>query len=188
MIIHYKGKTPWIHSTAFVAPNACLIGQVRIGRESSIWFGAVLRGDINQIIIGHETNVQDNCVLHVESNLQCVLGNGIVVGHQATIHASRIEDGSLIGIGSRILNGAVVGKHSIVGAGAVVLENSKIPPYSLVVGTPAKVVRRVTKKEVDQIRKGAVRYKELGIWYRDHLESFSGHRDLLPLHDLSRIF
>ena len=188
MIYVFKNKKPKIHASAFVAPNASVIGRVEIGAGSSVWFGAVLRGDINRIVIGKGTNIQDNCVLHVESDRACVLKDGVIMGHQATAHACTIEDGALIGIGARILNRAVVGKFSIIGAGAIVLENSNVPPFSLAVGVPAKVVRKLTAKEVAKSRHWAVKYQKLGEWYREHAQPPHYSAGLTPLDDLSSVF
>jgi carbonic anhydrase/acetyltransferase-like protein (isoleucine patch superfamily) len=167
MILSFKKYRPKIHPKAYVAPNASVIGRVRIGADSSIWFGAVVRGDINRIQIGKRTNIQDNCVLHVERDLACVLGDGIIVGHQATVHACTVEDGVLVGIGARILNGAKIGTGSIIGAGTVVKEGAKIPPNSLIVGVPGKIVRCVTAKEHRYIRKSARQYAALAMWYKN---------------------
>ncbi len=131
----------------FVAPGATVIGDVTIDSGSSVWFTAVLRADINKIRVGKNTNIQDGCLLHVDHDKSCVLKNGIVMGHQATAHGCVVEDGVLIGIGARILSGAKVGAFSLIGAGAVVLENAVIPPHSLVLGIPGKVVRKLTPKE-----------------------------------------
>ena len=174
MIVPFRKHVPKIHARAFVAPNATVVGQVEIGQGASIWFGAVLRGDINRIVIGRRTNVQDNCVLHVESNRPCVLKEGVIMGHQATAHACTIGNGALIGIGARILNRAVIGEYAIIAAGAVVLEGTEIPPYCLAVGVPAKVVRKLTKAEVAQNRRWATKYERLGYWYQKHLEPTGG--------------
>jgi len=114
MIIPFKKHHPKIHAQSFVAPSANIIGRVTIGKGASIWYGAVLRGDINKIEVGAGTNIQDQCVLHVEKDRPCIVKNGVTVGHQATVHACTIEQGALIGIGARILNGAVVGRYSLV--------------------------------------------------------------------------
>ena len=187
MIAPFKNYTPKIHGTAFVAPNASVIGRVEIGRGSSVWFGAVLRGDINRIRVGAGTNIQDNAVLHVEADLECRVGDRVVVGHQATVHACTVEDGALIGIGARVLNGARVGKGAIVAAGAVVLEGAVVPPNSLAVGVPAKVVRKLEKGEIEKTRRNAMRYTELASWYRENL-TFSAGAQVMPLGDLSKFF
>ncbi len=125
MILPFKNKNPKIHPTAFVAPGAYVIGDVTLAKNTSVWFTAVLRGDISSIHVGENTNIQDGCVLHVDEDQPCRLGKGIIMGHQATAHACVVEDGVLIGIGARILSGAHVGAFSLIGAGAIVLEMRK---------------------------------------------------------------
>ena len=169
MIMPYKSKRPRIHPSVFVAPGAHVIGDVTVGKDSSVWFTAVLRGDINAIRVGKNTNIQDGCVLHVDRDRACVLKDGIVMGHQATAHACVIENGVLIGIGSRILSGAKIGAFSLIGAGAVVLENAVIPPYSLVLGIPGKVVRKLTPAEAATHVPWAKRYASLAKEYKGYL-------------------
>lgn len=169
MIMPYKNKHPKIHSSVFIAPGAHVIGDVSIGSGSSVWYGAVLRGDISYIRVGKNTNIQDGCVLHVDYDKPCVLKDGIIVGHQATVHGCTIENGVLIGIGARVLNGAKVGAFSLIGAGALVLENALIPPYSLVLGLPGKVVRRLTPKEAAAHAPHAKRYAALAREYKKYL-------------------
>ncbi len=165
----FKNKSPKLHSSVFVAPGAHIIGDVTIGRRSSVWFTAVLRGDINKIRVGEGTNIQDGCLLHVDQDQSCILKNGIVMGHQATAHACTVEDGVLIGIGARILSGAKIGAYSLIGAGAVVLENAVIPPYSLVLGVPGKVVRKITPKEAASQVAWGKRYASLASEYKKYL-------------------
>lgn len=169
MILPYKNKHPKIHPSVFVAPGAHVIGDVTIGRGSSVWFGAVLRADIHAIRVGTDTNIQDGCVLHVEMDTPCILKNGIIMGHQATAHACLVENGVLIGIGARILSGARVGAFSLIGSGAVVLENSVIPERSLVLGVPGKVIRQLTPKEIAAHLPWAKRYRQIAGEYRKYL-------------------
>ena len=169
MIMPFKNKKPRIHRSVFIAPGAHVIGDVSIGAHSSVWFTAVLRGDIHSIRVGKNTNIQDGSLLHVDHNRPCVLKDGIVMGHQATAHACTVENGVLIGIGARILSGAKIGAFSLIGAGAVVLENAVIPPYSLVVGVPGKVVRTLTKKEAATHVPWALRYAALAKDYKKYL-------------------
>jgi len=184
MIIPFKNFRPHIHKSVFVAPNASVIGRVEIKKGASIWFGAVLRGDINKIVIGERSNVQDGCVLHVEDQTPCILKKGVIMGHQATAHACTIEDGALIGIGARILNRATVGRFSIIGAGAIVKEGAVIPPYSLAVGVPAKVVRKLTKSEIAKSLHWALKYERLAAWYRDNLRVDLGGLDAAGLSEI----
>lgn len=165
-LVSYQGRRPRVHPSVFVADTARVIGRVTLQKGVSIWYGAVLRGDLNRITVGEKTNIQDNCILHVDHDAACRLGGGIVTGHHATVHACTVEDECLIGIHSVILSKARIGKQSIIGAGAVVREGAKIPPRSLVLGVPGKVVRTVTRSEIQSIRKGAQRYQTLAAAYR----------------------
>ena len=169
MIAPLGKKRPRIHPSAFVAPGAHVVGDVVLGKGASVWFGAVLRGDLAAIRVGDRTNVQDNAVLHVDRGQPCVVGRGVIIGHQATVHACRIGDGVLVGIGSRILSGAKIGAFSLIGAGAVVLENAVIPERSLVLGVPGKVVRRLTPRETAGHLPWARRYQELAKQYKKYL-------------------
>ncbi len=149
MLVKYNGKQPQLHPSAFVADNATLIGDVRVGEDSSVWFGAVIRGDNEPIIIGSRTSIQDNSTLHCDPDHPLTIGSDVTVGHNAVVHGCTVKDGALIGMGAVVLDDAVVGEYAIVGAGAVVTSGMVIPPYALVVGMPAKVVRtdRFDQKE-----------------------------------------
>ncbi|MBF0254194.1 MAG: gamma carbonic anhydrase family protein [Candidatus Omnitrophica bacterium] len=165
MIIPFKGKAPVIDA-AYVAPSATVIGRVRIGRHASVWPGAVIRADIAPVRIGEGTNVQDLCMIHVDVERPCVVGKHVTLGHQCTLHGCRVGDTALIGIGARILTGASVGKNSIIGAGSVVLENARIPSGVLAVGTPAKVIRKLTRREMAALARSAAEYVKLSQEYR----------------------
>lgn len=160
---------PRIHPSAYVAPGAHVIGDVTIGPGASVWPGAVLRGDLAPIRIGKDSNVQDNAVLHVDTGVPCVVGDRVVIGHQATVHGCRVEDGALIGIGARVLNRAVVRRGALVGAGALVREDSEVPAGMLAVGLPAKALRPLTADEKKRMAKGVRHYKNLAALYRKHL-------------------
>ena len=152
MINAFQNKHPKIHETAFIAETVVIIGDVEIGVESSIWFGSVLRGDVNYIRIGARTNIQDLSVIHVSSKTHpTVLEDEITVGHRVTLHGCYIETGCLIGIGSIILDGARIGKNSLIAAGSLVTPNTKIPTGSLVMGSPAKVKRKLTSSELNDL-------------------------------------
>jgi carbonic anhydrase/acetyltransferase-like protein (isoleucine patch superfamily) len=138
---HFHIGTPFIDPSAFIAKGARVVGNVTIGADSSVWYNAVLRADINVITIGDRSNIQDGAIIHLENELGCHVGNDVTVGHGAILHACTIEDAVVVGMGAIVLNGAVVGTGSIIGAGAVVKEGTIIPSYSLVVGIPARVVR-----------------------------------------------
>ena len=142
----------------FVAPNAAVIGSVTLGKDASVWFNVTIRGDTDQITIGPETNIQDGAVLHTDEGIELRLGRGVTVGHQAMLHGCEVGDFSLIGIGSTILNRAKIGKHCIVGAHALITEGKTYPDRSLLVGIPAKVLRRVTDEEVEHLHEAAAHY------------------------------
>jgi carbonic anhydrase/acetyltransferase-like protein (isoleucine patch superfamily) len=152
--------------SVFIAPGAVVIGAVDLAEESSIWFGSVLRGDINRIIVGAQSNVQDGSVLHVSDDHACILGERVTVGHRAVVHACTVEDEVLVGMGAIILDGARIGARSIVAAGALVPKNMQVPPGSLVMGSPAKVVRPLTGEEQAANQKLALKYVELSRLYR----------------------
>jgi carbonic anhydrase/acetyltransferase-like protein (isoleucine patch superfamily) len=147
-----------IHGTAYVAPNATIIGDVRIAAEASVWFGCVIRGDNERIEIGPRTNVQDLTMIHTDEGIPCVLGAGVTVGHGVVLHGATVEDGAMIGIGAIVLNGAIVGSEALIGAGALVTEGQVIPPRHLALGVPAKVVRELTGEETERLRAAAAHY------------------------------
>jgi len=147
----FKNNEPKIHESVFIAPTAQIIGNVHIGKQSSVWFNSVLRADFDKITIGENTNIQDLCMCHADVNIPLKIGNGITVGHRSIIHGCTIEDECLVGMGAIIMNRAVIGKCSIIAAGTVVLEKTVIPPYSLVTGSPGKVKKTYTnKKEIER--------------------------------------
>jgi len=154
----FEGRTPEVHVSAWIAENAALIGRVQVHADASVWFGAVLRGDIDEIVIGAGSNIQDNAVLHTELGSPAIVGEGVSVGHGAVVHGCTIEDGCLIGMNATVLTGAVVGRDCLVAAGSVVLEGASIPPRSLVAGVPGKVRRQLTDEEVAGMRGNAERY------------------------------
>ncbi len=156
-----------IDDALFVAENAVVVGDVVLGSGVSVWYGAVVRGDLNSIRIGRNSNVQDNAVVHVEAGHGVVIGSNVSIGHGAIVHGCTVRDNVIIGMGAVLLSGAVIGENSIVGAGGVVRENTTIPPGSLVVGVPGRVVRDLSDEEVRGIVKNAVEYRDLA---RDHLK------------------
>ena len=144
----------------WVADTAVLIGRVRLKREASVWFGAVLRGDNEWIELGERSQIQDNCTLHTDPGLPLTIGSNCVIGHNVILHACTIGDDTLIGMGAIVLNGAKIGNHSVVGAGSVVTEGKSFPDHSLIVGAPARVIRSVNDKTIALIREGADVYVE----------------------------
>lgn len=154
--------TPQIDETAWVAPGAVVVGNVRMQANSSVWYNAVLRSDYPEpITVGEGSNLQDNVSCHVDSTYPLTIGSGVSVGHGAVLHGCTIEDDVLIGMGATVLNGAVIGSGSLVAAGTVVLEGTEVPPRSLVAGVPGKVRREITDDELDAIRKNAEAYLRL---------------------------
>jgi carbonic anhydrase/acetyltransferase-like protein (isoleucine patch superfamily) len=148
----------------WIAPTAVVIGKVKLGKNASVWWGAVLRGDNDPITLGENSNVQDGCVLHADPGFPLTIGKDVTVGHLAMLHGCTIGDNSLIGIGAVILNGAVIGENCLIGAKALVPEGKEIPANSLVMGAPAKVVRRLEDKHIARIREAAEHY--VGNWQR----------------------
>ncbi len=166
MIKPFENSTPRIHQSAFVADDAIVIGDVEIGSEASVWFGSIVRGDVNYIRIGDRTNIQDACVIHVSSHDHpTILEHEITVGHRVTLHGCYVETGCLIGIGSILLDGARVGRNSLVGAGSLVTPGTVIPPESLVLGAPARVKRQLTKQELENLKLSSQNYVDLGRRY-----------------------
>jgi len=151
-------KEPTLADDVFIAPGATVVGDVRLGSRSSVWYGCVLRGDINFIQIGEGTNVQDGSIVHLDDDYPAVVGDYVTIGHAAVIHACIVEDECLIGMNATILDGAVVGRRSIVGAGSLVLQGMQIPPGSLVAGVPAKVKRLLSEEEQDALKPWAEKY------------------------------
>lgn len=149
-----------VHPTAYIAPNATIVGEVHIASGASVWFGCVLRGDNAAITVGARTNVQDLTLIHVDLDEPCTLGEGVTVGHRVVLHSATVEDGALIGIGAIVLNGTVVGQEAIVGAGALVPEGMVIPSRHLALGIPARVVRELAPEEVERTHSFAVHYVE----------------------------
>ena len=162
MIVPFGNKSPLVHPTAFVADNAMVIGDVEIDEDSSVWFGSVVRGDVNHIRIGARTNIQDHTVIHVNTGTHpTILEDEITVGHRVTLHGCYVESGCLVGIGSIILDGARIGGKSLIAAGSLVTPNTQIPPRSLVMGAPARVKRELTDDELAKISRNWQSYVEL---------------------------
>ncbi|HYK24215.1 MAG TPA: gamma carbonic anhydrase family protein [Candidatus Acidoferrum sp.] len=160
-------KGPTIHSSAWVVPGATVIGDVILEEESSVWYGAVLRGDINRIVIGPRSNIQDNAVVHVDTDYPTAMGELVTVGHTAIVHACTIDNEVLVGMGAIILDDVEVGARSIIGANALVTIGTKIPPGSLVLGSPAKIRRQLSLDEQKDIARWAWSYVETAKQYRE---------------------
>jgi carbonic anhydrase/acetyltransferase-like protein (isoleucine patch superfamily) len=164
-------RAPAVHASAFIAPDAALIGDVTVAAEASIWFNVVARGDIERISIGAGSNIQDGTVLHTDPQNPCVVGENVTVGHMAMLHGCRIGAGSLIGIGATLLNGSVIGTNCIVGAHSLVTENKTFPDGVLLMGTPAKIVRELTADELEGVQANAARYVARAKIYASDLSS-----------------
>ncbi|MCA2209109.1 gamma carbonic anhydrase family protein [Nocardia rosealba] len=167
MIIKVSGFAPEIDESAWIAPNATVIGRVRLGAEVGVWYSAVLRGDLEQITVGDRTNIQDGCVLHADPGFPLTVGSGVSVGHNAILHGCTIGDDVLVGMGATVLNGAVIGAGTLIAANALIPEGAQIPPGSLVAGVPGKVRRELTEAQQDGIKLNAAVY----------LHNLATHRD-----------
>jgi carbonic anhydrase/acetyltransferase-like protein (isoleucine patch superfamily) len=172
LILPFDGHEPDIHPTAFIAPNATLIGRVRIGPHASVWYGTVLRGDLEEIVLGEGSNLQDNTVVHTDLGHPTVIGAGVGVGHAAIVHGAEVDDGALIGMGSRLLSGSRVGAGALLAAGAVLLEGHEVPAGAIAAGVPAKVRGEITDAGLrDRVARNAEQYRALA----------EAHRGLAPL-------
>jgi carbonic anhydrase/acetyltransferase-like protein (isoleucine patch superfamily) len=147
-----------VHPTAFIAPSAVVVGDVTIGEQAGVWFGATLRADTTPVVVGARSNIQEGCILHADPGYPCVIGEGVTVGHGAVVHGAQVGDNCIIGIRAVVLNGAVVGENSIVGACALLTEGKSYPPNSLILGIPGRVVRELTADEIAGNRASAERY------------------------------
>ena len=163
----FDNTTPEIKETSFIAPNASLIGRVKIGENSSVWFNTVLRGDMENISIGDESNIQDLSMGHADPGFPLVVGKRVTIGHHSVVHGCIIEDDCLIGMGAIIMNGVRIGRGSIIGAGAVLLEGMEVPEFSMVVGSPAKVRKTYDETILEDIRESALIYVKRSISYRE---------------------
>lgn len=166
MIYEYRGKAPRLGRDAYVAPGAVLLGEVELGEGASVWFGAVLRADNAPIRVGPRSNIQDNCVVHVDEGLPVTLGSDCVVGHAAVLHGCTLGDRVLVGIGARVLDGAVVEDDVVIGAGALVPERARLVSGQVYMGVPARLVRALRDDERERIAQGALHYVEKASLYR----------------------
>jgi len=165
MLHYFEEYFPLLSPNVFIAPGAHVIGRVTVENGSSVWYNAVLRGDSTEIIVGEDTNIQDNCTLHGDPGILTVVGNRVTIGHNSILHSCRIDDGTIIGMGSVILDGAVIGEESMLAAGSLVPPKKIIPPRTLAMGSPVKVVRELTEEELVNLRRS---YRV----YRDRAQSY----------------
>jgi carbonic anhydrase/acetyltransferase-like protein (isoleucine patch superfamily) len=161
MILNFKTHAPVIHKSVFIAEGAVIIGMVTIGKNSSIWFNTVIRGDIEKITIGENTNIQDGSVVHCSTGIETYVGNNVTVGHNVILHSCHISDGCLIGMGAIIIDNVKIGKNCLIGAGSIITKGKNIPDNSLVYGNPAKVIRILSSEEIGEFQKGNTHYLEL---------------------------
>ncbi|MCR8842945.1 gamma carbonic anhydrase family protein [Paenibacillus sp. SC116] len=166
MLIPYNHIIPNIHQSVYVADGAKIIGDVTVGAQSTIWFNAVLRGDLAPIIIGESANIQDGVIGHVNTNQPLIVGSEVSVGHGAIIHGCTLGKGTLIGMGAIVLNGADIGEYALIGAGSVVTENKSIPAYTLSIGSPARVIRELTEEDLQRMKRTTESYVVKGKEYR----------------------
>jgi len=166
LLVPFNGKLPRIHETAFIAQNVTIVGDVTIGPKASVWFGAVLRGDMDRIELGAGSNLQDNCVVHTDYGVPAIIGENVGIGHAAIIHGATVGDGSLIGMGARLLNRSVIGAGAFVAAGAVVLEGGEVPAGHVAMGVPAKDRGPMAEAMAERVRMNAIAYQELAERYK----------------------
>ncbi|HWI47073.1 MAG TPA: gamma carbonic anhydrase family protein [Rummeliibacillus sp.] len=171
MIINYLSKKPDIHDSVFLAPGAYIIGDVSIGEQSTIWFNAVLRGDEDSITIGNKCSIQDNATIHLYEGAPVVVEDEVTVGHQVVLHGCKVGKRSIVGMGSVILDHVEIGEECIIGANTLITQGTKIPPRSLVVGSPGKVVRELTEKDFELIQLSIDTYVQKGIEFKKELDS-----------------
>ncbi|MBF6236558.1 gamma carbonic anhydrase family protein [Nocardia otitidiscaviarum] len=171
MKIRLGEHEPQIDESAWIAPNATVAGRVKLGVEVSVWYSAVLRGDMDDISVGERTNIQDGCVLHADPGFPCTVGAGVSVGHNAILHGCTVGDDVLVGMGATVLNGAVIGSGSLIAANALIPEGAQIPPNSLVAGVPGKVRRELGEQELERIKLNAAVYLHNTNLHRDGQEA-----------------
>jgi len=161
MIYRYKDKLPKVENIAFDAPNCAIVGDVKMGDDASVWYGAAIRGDVASVEIGRRSNIQDNATVHVGHGTPTIIGNEVTVGHNAVIHGCTVEDRCLIGMGAVVLDNAHIGEGSVVGAGSLVTQGKKFPPRSLIVGSPAKAIGSISEEQYEQLKQSAETYVNL---------------------------
>lgn len=166
MIRDFNSITPKIHETAFVAPNSTVIGDVELGANATVWYNAVLRGDIDSIVVGESTNIQEGCILHCKKGTQLKVGSHVTVGHGAILHSCNVGNNTLIGMGAIVLDDSEIGNNCIVAAGSVVTPRTRIPDGSLVAGSPAVIKRTLTNEEIEGIKRNANEYINLLKYYK----------------------
>ena len=170
IILPYRGKSPVILPSAFISPTAAVVGDGEVGAGSSVWFGAVVRGDFQPITIGQNTNIQENATIHVMRDVPVCIGDNVLIGHNAVVHCSRIGDNTLIGMGSIVMGYSEIGENVVIGAGTFLPQHKRIPSNSLVFGNPAQIVRALRDDEIEALRAAAENYAGLGAEYKQIIE------------------
>ena len=173
MIYDLGGDTPMLEEGVWVAPDANVIGKIILRAKASVWFGATLRGDNEEIVVGAGTNIQENCVLHTDMGFPLTIGADCTIGHKAMLHGCTIGDESLIGMGATVLNGARIGRNCLIGAGALVTEGKEIPDGALVVGAPGKVIRELDEQAIQMLKASAIRYQEKAAQFASSLTALT---------------
>ena len=173
----FLGQKPRLGQGVYIACGAVVVGDVTLGDYSSVWYHAVLRGDINRIVVGHHTNIQDHAVLHLADEHPCLVGNFVTVGHSAIIHACTVGDETLVGMGAVVLDGAVIGRHCLIGARALVTQRMQIPDGSLVLGSPAKIARPLTPGEIGELKKSAEKYAHNANYHLERRINVAANRE-----------
>lgn len=166
MILEFEGIIPIINENTYISESVDIVGNVTIEEHVNIWFGTRLRGDMNKIVVGSKTNIQENSVVHVDTNSPCIIGKNVTIGHGAIIHGCEIANNVLVGMGSIILNDAKIGKNTIIGAGSLVTQGKSFPEGVLILGNPAKVIRELTEAEIESIQRSADNYASLSKKYK----------------------
>lgn len=164
------GHSPEIHNDTWIAPDANLVGQVVVEQGGSVWFGCTIRADHEEIRVGQGSNVQENCVMHIDAGFPLTIGRNCTIGHKVMLHGCTIGDNTLVGMGAIVLNGAKIGKNCLIGAGALITENKVIPDNSLVMGSPGKIVRDVNEATVEKLHQSALHYQDNMRYFRDKLK------------------
>lgn len=167
-------KPPTLGKGVYIARGGVVVGDVALGDHSSVWYNAVLRGDINRVVVGHHTNIQDNAILHVADDFACIVGDYVTVGHSAIVHACTIGNEVLVGMGATVLDGAVIGEQSLIGANSLVTQAMQVPPGSMVLGSPAKIVRQFTPEERKLLKCWAEKYVQNAAYCLEHKINVSG--------------
>ncbi|ORU00279.1 hypothetical protein D081_1373 [Anaerovibrio sp. JC8] len=163
-------KKPELGKNVYVAPNAVVAGDVKIGDNSSIWFSSVVRGDINKVVIGSNSNIQDNSTIHTMWDTPTIIGNNVTIGHNVVVHCSKIHDNCLVGMGTVIMGYTEIGENCIIGANSFIPQNKKIPPNSMVYGNPAKLIRPLTEEEISALKESADAYRDIAKMYQENLK------------------